>query len=113
MGRIDVIRDRRRQDRKSVKIVFLFKMGRMFNGRGFVKDITSQGLCIVCPGLFSLSRKIPPGDYIGSTIQIMIPSATVAIGGTVVWADLKKGEGGVKVTTVSDEVRWKELYETS
>ncbi|HQG32138.1 MAG TPA: PilZ domain-containing protein [Deltaproteobacteria bacterium] len=113
MRRIDVIRDRRKQDRKSVKLIFLFKMGRLFNGRGMIKDITSGGLCLVCPTLFSLSRKMKPDEYIGSTIQIMIPSATVTVNGTVAWVDLKKGEGGVKLTTVSDEARWKELYETS
>ncbi len=113
MGRIDVIRDRRKQGRKSVKIIFLFKMGRIFNGRGFIKDISSEGLCLVCPTLFSLNRKIQPDDYIGSSIQIMVPSATVTVNGEVVWVDLKKGEGGVKVTTINDEARWKELCEAS
>jgi hypothetical protein len=109
MGRIDVIRERRKQARKSVKIVFLFKMGRLFTGRGFAKDINQSGMCLVCPALFNISRKLLLSDYIGSSLQVMVPAAGITINGVIAWVNLKKGEGGIKVTSTSDESRWQEL----
>lgn len=109
MGRIDVVRERRREKRKSVKITFLLKIGRLFNGRGYAKDINKGGMCLVCPALFKISRGIQPKDYVDSPLQIMIPAPSLTIHGVVAWVDLKKGEGGVRVTSTSDDVRWQEL----
>lgn len=111
MGRIDVVRERRKLKRKNVKIIFLFKMGRLFNGRGFAKDLHLEGMCLVCPALFKASRGIQPKDYISSSMQIMIPTANLTINGVVMWVDLKKGEGGVKVTSTTDDVRWQQICE--
>ncbi len=112
MGKIiDVVRDRRKLKRKSVKIIFLYKIGQLFNGRGFAKDINVEGMCIVCPALFKTSRGIQLKDYIGSSLQVMIPTANVTVHGTVMWADLKKGEGGIKVTSTSDDARWRQICE--
>jgi hypothetical protein len=105
----DISQERRRGIRKKVKIVFLFKLGRLFNGRGIAKDINENGMCLVCPALFKPRRSLLAKDFIGASLQVMIPSPPVTVTCVIAWVNLKKGEGGIKVALTSDDSQWKEL----
>ncbi len=109
MNTDETTQERRRQIRKKVKIVFLFKLGRLFNGRGIAKDINLQGMCLLCPSLFKPRRSLLAKDFIGASLQVMIPSPPVTVTGVVAWVNLKRGEGGIRVAHTSDDGLWKEL----
>ena len=106
-----MVQERRRQKRKKVKITFLIKLGRLFNGRGFTKDINQHGMCLMCPQLFKPRTTIQPKDYIGESLRFMIPSDGITINGVIAWVDLKKGEGAIRITSTSDDNRWQKIYE--
>lgn len=105
----EVHQERRREIRKKVKIVFLFKLGRLFNGRGVAKDINEHGMCLVCPALFKPRRSLMANDFIGASLKVMIPSPPLTVTGIIAWVNLKKGEGAIKIAHTSDDSKWKEL----
>jgi hypothetical protein len=104
-------KERRKDKRKKVKITFLFKIGRLFNGRGFAKDINQHGMCLKCPQFFKPRTAIQSKAYIGESLRFMIPSERISIEGVIAWVDLKKGEGAIRIKSTSDDNRWKEIYE--
>jgi hypothetical protein len=106
-----IVHERRNVVRKKVKIVFLFKMGTFFSGRGIAKDINQQGMCLVCPKLFKPRPMVQAKDYIGATLQVMIPSEIITISGTIAWVDLKRGEGGIRISTTTNDDIWNRLCE--
>lgn len=105
------VQERRRQNRKKVKISFLIKVGSLFNGRGFAKDINQHGMCLRCPQLFKPRTTIQTKDFIGESLKFMIPSDGITINGVIAWVDLKKGEGAIRITSTSDDNRWQKIYE--
>ncbi len=109
MTETTAIQERRIAARKKVKITFLFKIGKLFSGRGFAKDINLQGIRLSCPALFKPRRTMMAKDYIGSTLNVMIPSANITVHGVVAWVNLKNGEGAIRIKSTSDDLRWKEL----
>jgi hypothetical protein len=107
----NAVQERRKQKRKKIKIPFLIKVGTLFNGRGFAKDINQHGLCLMCPQLFKPRTTLQSKDYIGESLKFMIPSSGITINGVIAWVDLKKGEGAVRITSTSDDNRWQKIYE--
>ena len=107
----NIDKERRKHKRKKVKIMFLIKIGRLFNGRGIAKDINQHGMCLICHHLFKPRIAIQSKDYIGESLQFMIPSERITIEGVIAWVDLKKGEGAIRITNTSDDNRWQEIYE--
>jgi len=106
----NIDQERRKHKRKKVKIMFLIKLGRLFNGRGLLKDINRDGMCLMCPQLFKVRTTILNRDYIGESLQFMIPSERITIEGVIAWVDLKRGEGAIRITSTSDDNRWQEIY---
>jgi hypothetical protein len=104
-----IVSERRNEARKKVKIIFLFKMGLFFSGRGIAKDINQKGICLVCPKLFKPRPSVQLKDYIGATLQVMIPSEIMTISGIIAWVDLKKGEGGIRISSTSNDEAWSRL----
>lgn len=109
MGADKAASDRRREQRKKVKITVLLKMGVLLNGRGIAKDISIHGMCLVSPQIFKVMTSIQPKDFAGAPLRIMIPTEALTVNGVIAWADLKKGEGAVQVTSTSDDDKWKEI----
>jgi len=103
--------ERRRHKRKRVKIMFLIKLGKLFNARGMLKDINKDSMCLICQQLFKASTTAQPKDYIGKSLQLMIPSERITIDGVILWVNLKKGEGAIRIKSTSDDNRWQEIYE--
>jgi hypothetical protein len=103
--------ERRKHKRKKVKIMFLIKLGRLFNGRGMLKDINQHGMCLMCNELFKGRTTIQSRDYIGESLQFMIPSERITIEGEIAWVNLKKGEGAIRIKSTSDDSRWQEIYD--
>ncbi len=103
--------ERRKHKRKLVKIMFLIKLGKLFNARGMLKDISKDSMCLMCQQLFKASATIQPKDYIGKSLQIMIPSENITIEGVILWVNPKKGEGAIRIKSTSDDKRWQEIYE--
>ena len=54
----NIDQERRKHKRKKVKIMFLIKLGRLFNGRGILKDINQHGMCLMCHDLFKVRTNI-------------------------------------------------------
>jgi hypothetical protein len=107
----DVIHERRSEKRKKVKMMFLVKIGKLYNEGGIAKDINRHGVCLICPQLFQPRTTIQPKDYIGKTLKIMFPSNGITINGVIAWVDLRKGEGAIKISRTTDDSRWQELCE--
>ena len=107
----DVVHERRREKRKKVRIMFLIKIGKLFSGRGIVRDINQHGMCLIFPQFFKSRTSIHYKDYIGESLQFMIPSDRITINGVIAWVDLKKGEGAIRITSTSDYNHWQEIYE--
>ncbi len=110
MSADEMVHERRSSVRKKVKITFLFKMGTLFNGRGIAKDITQQGMCLACPKLFKPRPTVQARDYIGASLQIMIPSEIITVTGTIAWVDLRKGEGGIRISGTSNDDAWSRIW---
>ncbi len=108
---VSVVKERRTEVRKKVKIGFLIKIGRMFNGRGIVKDLTHDSMRLECPLLFKPRTTIQSREYIGQSIRLMFPSDGITINGVIAWVDLVKGEGAIRISNTSDDNRWQKIYE--
>jgi hypothetical protein len=107
----NIDQERRKHKRQKVKIMFLIKLGRLFNARGVLKDINQDSMCFMCQQLFNARTNIQPKDYIGESLQFIIPSERITIDGVIVWVNLKKGEGAIRIKKTSDDNRWQEIYQ--
>jgi hypothetical protein len=103
--------ERRREKRKKVKITVLLKVGVLLSGRGIAKDISEHGMCLMSPQIFKSMSTVQSKDFAGAALRVMIPSEALTVNGVIVWADLKKGEGAIKIVSTSDDGRWKEICE--
>jgi hypothetical protein len=102
-------RDKRRHQRKKVKITALLKMGIYLSGRGYAKDISLGGMCLVAPNLFRFIKPSQVNDYLGAHIRIMFPSHSLTVTGSMVRIDTVKGEGALAITGTSDDAAWEKI----
>lgn len=102
-------REKRKHSRKKVKIIALLKMGIYLNGRGYARDISKSGMCLVAPNIFKLIKPAQMSDYIGANIKIMFPSQSLTVNGTLVRINPAKGEGAVSITGTTDDEAWAKL----
>ncbi len=103
------IRERRRLERKKVKITALLKMGIYLSGRGYAKDISRGGMCLVAPSLFKFIKSSQLGDYIGAHIRIMFPAHSLTVTGSIVRIDIIRGEGALAITGTSNDESWEQI----
>ncbi len=103
------IKEQRRHERKKVKITALLKMGIYLSGRGYAKDISRCGMCLVAPNLFKFIKSSQIGDYIGAHIRIMFPAHSLTVNGTIVRIDTLRGEGALSITGTSDDASWERI----
>jgi hypothetical protein len=101
--------DRRKEHRTKVKITVLLKMGVLLNGRGIAKDISRNGMRLVSPQIFKSMTSIQAKEFEGAPLRVMIPTEALTVNGIVAWADLKKGEGAINITSTSDDEKWKDI----
>jgi len=101
--------EKRRHRRKSVKIVSLLKMGVYLSCRGYARDISIGGMCLVAPNLFKLTKQSQVSEYIGAHIKIVFPSPSLTVNGTIVWISHAKGEAGLTITSTSNDELWKQM----
>jgi hypothetical protein len=101
--------ERRRENRKKVKITVLLKIGVLLSGRGIAKDISEHGMCLMSPQIFKNMSTIQSKDFIGSPLRVMIPSEALTVNGVIAWVDLKKSEGAITIMSTSDDNRWQEI----
>jgi len=101
--------EKRKHARKNVKITALLKMGIYLNGRGFAKDISSEGMCLVAPTIFRFIKPLQVQEHIGTHLRILFPSQSFTVNGTLVRIDTKKGEGAITVLNTSDDTLWQQL----
>lgn len=101
--------DKRKHGRKNVKIIALLKMGIYLNGRGYAKDISKTGMCLVAPTIFKLVKPSQVSDYIGAGIKIMFPSQSLTVNGTIVRITPAKGEAALCITGTSDDEAWEKI----
>jgi len=103
------MQEKRKHRRKRVKILALLKMGIYINGRGYAKDISKNGMCLVAPNIFQFMKQSQISDSIGSHIRIMFPSQNLTINGTLIRIDPAKGEGALAITGTSDDAAWEKI----
>ena len=103
------VEDKRQGKRKSVKIIALLKMGVYLSGRGFAKDISINGMCLVAPNLFKFMKPAQVQEYMGAPLRIMFPSQSLTVNGTLVRIDIKNGEGALSILNTSDDTAWKKI----
>lgn len=101
--------EKRKHKRKAVKITALLKMGMYLNGRGYAKDISLGGICLVAPTIFQFMKQSQLSDYIGTNVRIMFPSQSLTVNGTLVRINQAKGEGGLSITSTSNDELWKRM----
>ncbi|MDT8272214.1 MAG: hypothetical protein RRA35_03380 [Desulfomonilia bacterium] len=111
MDQDEAFREKRIHPRKKVKITALLKLGILISGRGYVKDISARGMCLLCPQVFKPMKTAQGKDFIGSALKVMFPSHALTVGGIIQRVDLKKGEGAITVESISDENVWNSLLE--
>jgi hypothetical protein len=102
-------KERRKHNRKKVKFTALLKMGIHLNGRGYARDVSEIGLCLVAPGIFQHIRSTQLNNYLGAHVSVMFPAQSLTVNGTIVRIDTAKGEGGVHVTSTSNDSAWEKL----
>ena len=103
------VQEKRRHNRKSVKITALLKMGVYLSGRGFAKDISESGMCLVAPSIFKFMKPQQIQEYIGTHLRVMFPAQSLTVQGTLVRIDTKNGEGALSITTTSDDSLWQQI----
>ncbi|MBN1636538.1 MAG: PilZ domain-containing protein [Deltaproteobacteria bacterium] len=101
--------ERRRENRKRVKVSVLLKMGTYLKGRAYTKDISPSGMYLVSPNMFGQIRQNRVDDFIGSSIKIYFPAKTLTINGTIARVERLKGGAGIKITDTSDDELWQEM----
>lgn len=101
--------EKRRHKRKNVKIVALLKMGVYLSGRGYAKDISLSGMCLVSPNMFKFIKPAQVQEYIGTPLKVMFPSHSLTVNASVVRIDTKKGEGALSVLNTSDDAVWQKI----
>ncbi|MBN2298217.1 MAG: PilZ domain-containing protein [Deltaproteobacteria bacterium] len=101
--------EKRRNKRKKVKIVALLKMGVYLSGRGFAKDISTNGMCLVAPTIFKFMKPAQIQEYIGAPLKVMFPSQSLTVNATLVRIDIKKGEGALSILSTSDDTEWQKI----
>ena len=111
MDHENLIQEKRRDPRKKVKITALLKLSILISGRGYVKDISRGGMCLLCPQVFKAMKTAQGKDFIGSALKVMFPSLALTVGGIIQRVDLKKGEGAITIESISDEKVWNSLLE--
>jgi PilZ domain len=110
-GANEVYHERRREKRKKINIPILIKLGNIFSGRGITKNISKHGLCLKSLQIFKGFNNIQFKDLTGFSIKVMIPTEGITINGSIVWVDLKNGEGAISILNTSDDNRWQKLCE--
>jgi hypothetical protein len=105
----DEYQERRRHHRKKVKFTVLLKMGSHLNGRGYVKDVCTNSLCIVAPNVFQFIKPTQMNDYLGAHVKVMFPAQSLTVTGTLVRLDPPKGEGALVVTGTSLDSAWESI----
>ncbi len=103
------VQDKRKHARKRVKITALLKMGVHLSGRGFAKDISESGMCLVAPNIFKLMKPQQIHEYIGAHLRVMFPSHSLTVNGALVRIDAKKGEGAIAILNTSDDTLWQQI----
>ncbi|HPA84601.1 MAG TPA: PilZ domain-containing protein [Deltaproteobacteria bacterium] len=101
--------EKRRHQRRKVKITALLKMGIYLSGRGYAKDISLSGMCLVAPNLFKFIKQSQINDYLGAHIRIMFPSHALTVTGTLVRIDSAKGEGALAIANTSNDDAWQKI----
>jgi hypothetical protein len=101
--------EKRRHKRKTVKITALLKMGTYLNGRGYAKDISVSGMCLVAPTIFQFIKQSQMHEYLGTHIKVMFPSQSLTVNGTLVRITQAKGEGALAVTSTSNDELWQKM----
>ena len=103
------IDERRASTRRKVKIVALLKMGVYISGRGFAKDISITGMCLVAPTIFKLMKPAQIQEYMGAPLKVMFPSQSLTVNGTIVRIDTKKGEAALSILNTSEDAAWQKI----
>ena len=107
----EVDHERRKEKRKKVNIPILIKLGKLFSGRGIIKDISMHGIRLKSLQIFKGYNNILFKDLTGFSIRVMLPSENITINGLIVWVDLKNGEGAISIISTSDDNCWQKLCE--
>jgi hypothetical protein len=101
--------NRRRHNRKKVKVTALLKMGIHLNGRGYAKDVSMSGMCLVAPGVFQFLKPSQICDYLGAHVRVMFPSHSLTVTCSLIRVDHVKGEGALQVVSTSNDSAWEKL----
>ncbi|HNY65032.1 MAG TPA: PilZ domain-containing protein [Deltaproteobacteria bacterium] len=101
--------ERRRHHRKKVKVTALLKMGIHLNGRGYAKDVSIGGMCLVAPGVFQFLKPAQINDYLGAHVRVMFPSQSLTVTCALIRVDHVKGEGALQVVSTSNDSAWEKL----
>jgi len=101
--------ERRKENRKRVKVSVLLKMGTYLKGRAYTQDISLSGMYLVSPNMFGQIRQNRVNDFIGSPIKIYFPAETLTINGTIVRVERLKSGVGIKITDTSNNELWQEM----
>ncbi len=109
MSEIQSAGERRENKRRKVKIVALLRMGVYISGRGFAKDISVTGMCLVAPTIFKLMKPAQIQEHMGAPLKVMFPSQSLTVNGTIVRIDNKKGEAALSILNTSDDTSWQKI----
>lgn len=103
------VQEKRKHNRKRVKITALLKMGIHLSGRGYAKDVSKSGMCLVAPSVFQFIRQSQINDFLGAHIRVMFPAQSLTVNGTLVRVEPAKGEGALLITSTSNDSAWETL----
>jgi hypothetical protein len=109
METTDSTQERRRHHRRQAKIPTLLRMGIHLNGRGYSKDMSLNGICLVAPVIFQFIRPSQVNDHLGTHIKIMFPSHSLTVNGSIARLDHQKNEAGLHVISTTNDPAWEKL----
>ncbi|MGC9323362.1 MAG: PilZ domain-containing protein [Desulfomonilia bacterium] len=103
--------DRRKFERKPLKIDVHLKIGVHLKGIGLIKNVSKSGVCISSPELFAFFKPEQAHVFQSAEITIFLPSESFSVHGTVVRVDTFKDELAVTVHSTSNGQKWETFTE--
>ena len=101
------LEDRRKNQRKKIKIHVQLKVGINLKGSGYTQDISIDGLLIRSPEIFCYFKPELAHAFEGAEVILSFPKEGLTVQGKVIRIDSSKEELAIRITGKSNEDVWK------
>ena len=106
---LNIFDDRRKFQRKKIKINARLNIGIHLKGTGYTQDISLEGARIRAPELFAFFKPEQAHVFEGADVTISFPKESFSIHGKVLRIDVLKEELAIRIADCSNQAMW-EMY---